>query len=283
MKLPSLVCPYNQGLLDQIKGHDIAIKVNHPSDISPAAAYVRSSGNSLINVIVEIEKPLNTIYFQEDWEGIPMALFAPEMGNFRDIFKQIHKIRDLKVHVYFPVENDENLASSHILASLGITCCLTFGEKKPNWDALSDLMTYAVLGSIPHAPIEPFHHIAYHYNPGNYVDWGSVYFDDPKEFLHMDSRGRVALSHHELLNGSFIAEDISILKDPFANTGYMEGINAWRQCFLSDHPCITCEGWKICLGKFTVNDKPIEGCSTFITEMLAVIEQYWAEREQGRL
>ena len=277
----TFVCPYKQQLLDRIDGHDIVIKVDHLSDISRAADYVRSSGKTLINVVTKSKKPLSAIHIQEDWDGIPIALFVPEMGDFRDISHQIQRIRDLKIHVYLPAENVENLTTSRALASLGITCCLIFGKTQPDWNTLLDLMTYAVFSPTPHAPIEPFNYIANHYNPGTYINWGSVYFDNPKSFLHLDADGRVALSHRELLKGSFIAENTSILEDPLDNEVYRKGINVWRHFLFSDHPCIMCEGWKICLGKFGSDGKHITGCSMFATDMLADIEQHRNQQQQN--
>lgn len=282
MKIPTLVCPYNRPLLNQIDGHDIVVKVDHFSDIYRAAEDIRSSGRTLVSVLIEVDKPLSAINFQEDWQGIPIALSVSEMGNFRDISNRIQRMRDLKIHVYLPAEKRENLTNSRILASLGVTCCLVFGNVQPNWEALSDLMTYAVFGINPHAPIEPFNYITDHYKPGANVDWGSVYFDGPREFLHLDANGQVALSHRELLKGSFIAEHIAMVKNPLDNEKYRKGVNAWRQFFLSDHPCITCEGWKICLGRFGFDGKHATGCSTFVADMLPELEQY-RNQQQGRL
>lgn len=281
MNRPIFVCPYKRHLLDLIDGNDIVIKVDHLSDIFQAADYVRSSGKTLTNIVTTSKKPLSTIPIPENWDGIPIALFVPEMGNFRDISHQIQRIRDLMIHVYLPVENVENLTSSRILASLGVTCCLVFDKKQPDWDTLLDLMTYAVLSPASHAPIEPFNYIANHYNPGTYVNWGSIYFDDPKSFLHLDADGQVALSHRKLLEGSSIAANTSILENPLDNEGYRKGINVWRHFLLTDHPCIMCEGWKICLGKFGSDGKHATGCSMFATDMLADIEQHRNQQEQN--
>ncbi len=275
-----LICPYSKELLDQIDGHPVTVKVSNLSDICPAAQSIRTSGNVLSNIIVEVEKPLSAITFQQDWSGIPISLFVPEMGSFKEIGKQIPEIRELKTHIYLPAENTENLTSSRILASLGITCCLVFGNQAPDWDLLSDLMTYAILGNIPHAPIEPFNYIADHYAPENNVDWGSIYFDDPLKCLHMDANGKVSLSHRDLINSSFIAENISMIHDPIANEGYRNGINSWRQFFLDNHPCTLCKGWKICLGRFLSCGNQTKGCSAFIVEMLAVVEQFRTQHQQ---
>ena len=280
MKRPALVCPHVPSLLEQMNGYDIAVRVDHLPDVSRAAEDVRSAGGVLTRVILETDQPLSTVPIPEDWAGIPIALFAPGMGIYRDLSRQIQKWRDFKIHVYLPAGNSENLVSARILASLGVTCCLAFDEREPDWAALSDLMTFAIFGPAPHAPVEPFHHIAEHYSPGAYLNWGSLYFDDPKEYLHLDSKGRAALSRRDLSNGSFIAEHISSINDPLENEEYVKGLNAWRHYFLEDHPCIMCEGWKICLGRFGFNGSHKAGCSRFAADMLSEIEQYQSQRQE---
>lgn len=280
MKPPTLVCPHNRLLLDQIGGHDIVVRVRDLPDIPRAAEDVRCSGKALHSVIIETRQPLSDVCLPDGWAGIPIALFVPGMGNFRDVALEIGRIRDLKIHVYLPAGDRENLTSCRVLASLGVTCCLVFDTTEPDWEALSDLMTWAVFAPSSHAPVEPFHHVAVHHNPGAYVDWGVVYFDGPGAFLHLDWAGRVALSHRELQNGSFIAEHVSLLGDPFENEGYRNALNAWRHYFLGDHPCIACEGWKICMGRFGMNGRHAPGCRAFASDMLAEIEQYKGRQQE---
>lgn len=279
MKLPTLVCPYNRALLEGIDRHDIVVRVEQLQDITRAAHDIRSSGKNLIDVVIEVDKPLSDIPIQEDWHGIPIALFTPAMGRFRDIAHQVPRIRDLRMHVYLPAENPENLTACHILSSLGITCCLVFGTTEPDWAALSDLMAYAVFGSIPHAPIEPFDYIARQYSPDAYTLWGSVYFDEPGEFLHLDGHGRVALSPAALLSGSFIADHIPPASEPLDTEDYRQGITAWRHLFLADHPCRACEGWRICMGRFGAQGRLAPGCSRFAADMLTEVEQYRTENK----
>jgi len=279
MSYPTLLCPHDPALFDPLKGHNVAVRVDRPEDVCRAAEEVDSAGGILNRIIIETDRPLSALPIPGDWDGIPVALFAPEMGRYRDLSDTIQKLYDFKIHVYFPAGNAENLVSCRILASLGVTCCLAFDEREPDWTALADLMTYAAFGPVPHAPIEPFHHMASHYSPGACLDWGALYFDDPREYLHLDSRGRVALSRHGLTKGLFIADHISSIRDPLENEGYMKGLNAWRRHFLEDHPCILCEGWKICLGRFGSDGRHRPGCARFAADTLAEIEQYWSQRQ----
>ena len=281
MSLQKLVCPNEPEMFNRLSSRVLAVRVDDAAEVASAASDVNSSGNLLLCVILETDAPLAALNLREEWTGIPLALFAPETGRFRDLRKGLELLRKLNVRVYLPARNNDNLSGLRILASVGVPGCITFEEGGIDWDALADLMTYAVLGLLPHAPIDPFVYIAEHYDPLQYTEWGSVWFDDPKKFLHLDNQGRVALSQEELMAGRFIAEDILELENPLSCQGYVEKITAWRSAFREDHDCSRCPGWRVCLGRFAANGEPLAGCTTFFSEMMEVAEQYQAQRAEA--
>lgn len=284
MNSKKIVCPYNPALLDRLSGRVVVVRVDDPTQVASAAADVTKSHNELFCVILELKVPVDQIALQDEWKGIPIALMAPSLGKFRNLVKELELLRKLNLRVYLPCSNLENLSGLRILASVGVPCCVTFDRGETNWEALTDLMTYAVLERAPHAPIEPFVFIASHYDPCAYTEWSSIYFDDPKQFLHLDSKGRVALSHAELLKEKFIAKDISEIEDTAACPTYVEKFDAWRQFFLNNHPCACCEGWRVCLGKFAPNGrgKKSKGCTAFFSEMMEVSQRYKALQLQSK-
>ncbi len=275
MGFPNIICSYDQELLRRLNGYGIVVRVSGPSEIMQAAAAVKASTrNNLLNIIVESRDAVAAFKFQDEWLGIPLALLFTEMGAFRNLGKKLNQIRKLKAHIYLPAERDENFTSCRILSSLGITSCLTFSRgKTPNWDSLADIMTYAILGSVAHAPLEPFAHISGSYEAKKDADWGTVCFDNPREYLHVDARGRVALSKDELEQEVFIADDIVKLRNPMDCPEYAERTNVRKRFFLEDHPCTRCEGWKVCLGNFVRDGKPVDGCKEFCRELLEALEQ----------
>jgi len=280
MSLLKFVCPYSQELLNRLKGKDLAIRIDNPADVATASADVAKSGNQLFCIIIDFKTTLDEIDFLEDWCGIPIALYAPELGKFRNLVKRLELLRKLNIRIYFPVSNKNNLTELQILASLGIHCCAVFGEQHPDWEALSDLMTYAILGSLPHASIEPFTYIAEHYDPLRYTEWGTVYFDDPRNFLHLDNQGRIAVSRKELIMGNFMSDDITKIGDPVSCPEYVKRLSNWRQYFVDNHACTHCMGWRVCLGKFTTIGESSAGCAAFLSEMMEVVEQYQNQKTQ---
>jgi hypothetical protein len=274
MNLPRIVCPPNKSLLRSLTGYTVAVRVSNPGDAAEAAAQVQKSGNNLLCVIIDSNSALEAIEFREDQKDIPLAIRANSLGKFRNLAKHINKLRDFNLRVYLPCDNLKNLAGLRILSSMGISSCAVFGNGKTDWEALTDLMTYAVLEQAPHAAIEPFAFIATNYDPFSYLEWGSIYFDDPKSFLYLDRKGRVALSQTELSKGRFIAENISEIAAAGEFPAIGERAEAWRQYFVDNHPCASCGGWKICLGKFTAHLTENRGCAAFFLEMIEVARQY---------
>lgn len=252
------------------------MRVKDPAQVEKAAARVLESGNNLFCVIIESDSPLDGIEFREEHKGIPLAVMAPSLGKLRNLVRRLAMLRDFNLRVYLPCDSPENLTGLRILSSVGIHSCAVFVNGKNDWEALTDLMTYAVLERAPHASIEPFTFIASHYDPFSQLEWGSIHFDDPLHFLHLDAKGRVALSRAELRKRRFIAQRLSDIGEPAEFPAIRERVEAWRQYFIDSHPCASCGGWKVCLGKFAADLHRDEGCSAFFLEMIEVARQHKA-------
>ena len=150
------------------------------------------------------------------------------------------------------------------------------GNGGTDWEALADLATYAVLERTPHAAMEPFAFMVANYPASHRLDWGRVIFDDPRHFLHLDEAGRVALSQAELAEGRFVAHNLSEIEAPEEFPPIRERLRSWRHYFVDNHPCASCGGWRICLGKFSQDLAAKAGCSEFFLEMIDLVRQHTA-------
>ncbi|MBI5477447.1 MAG: hypothetical protein HY906_01250 [Deltaproteobacteria bacterium] len=285
MPLPTLVCPDAPGLIERLHGRTLAVRVDEPEAIAGAARGVRSSDNELCCVICDALRPLADLDLRDDWDGVPIALGVPEAGRFRDLAPSIPRLRDLDLRVYLAADRPDNLVALRLLSSLGVPCCATFAGGAPDWAALTDLMTYALLASVPHAPIDPFEHIADHYEPPFATEWGATCFADPRCYLHLDEEGRVALARSELLAGVVIAEDVADIADEadlVSHPALVERAVRRLRLFEQDHPCARCPGWRVCLGTLADSLDTAPGCAAFFTEMLDVIDQRRDQRSRDR-
>lgn len=281
MKLPRIVCPYNKTLLRSLRGQELAVRVRTTDHAEEAATCVRESGNGLFCVIVDARSPLADLELRDDLKDIPLAIMAPALGKFRNLVRILPILRGGNIRVYLPCDDPENIVGLRLLSSVGVHSCAVFGADMPDWDALADLMTFAVLERAPHAPIEPFEFIAGHYDPSSYLDWGALFFDDPRRFLHLDAKGRVALSPAELRAKRFVADNIGAIAAADEFPAIRERVEGWRRYFVENHPCAFCGGWKVCLGKFAGADTGNEGCGAFFRELMDVARQRAALRAQG--
>jgi hypothetical protein len=264
-----LVCPHDRTLIDGLTGRTLCVRVDDTGDIATAAADARQH-NTLGCVIVDASVPLCEIDIG-DLGGIPVALMAPSMGRFRDVAKKLDALKNSNLRVYLPATGD-NLTGARVLASLGVPVCITLDDT-PDWEALADLMTYALLGMAPHAPLDPFRTIAEGYKQtARCDDWGRVYFDDPSRYLHLDADGRVALTRRELLAGQFIAADYSQLDSPAVARAIEQRLDAWRDMFAADHFCARCPAWRICRARVCGGKTAPDGCDAFFAETADVIE-----------
>lgn len=270
-----LVCPYDRALISRLERRNLCVRVNSPEELVPAARAVQAHSN-LSCVICDSKVPVDEIDAGDDWQNIPIALMVPSIGSFRNVAKKLPLLRKLDLRVYFPCDN-QNLTGARILASVGIPASIVLNSDRAlDWDALADLMTYALLGLAKHAPIEPFQTIANGYREASrrWEDWGRVYFDVPAHYLHVSEKGKIALSSRELLAGEFVADDLSKVDSPEVREAIENRMEAWRDLFLEDHFCARCGAWRICRGKFSRGKTKPDGCAEFFEEMANVVEQY---------
>ncbi|MEJ2067739.1 MAG: hypothetical protein P8Y09_07295, partial [Deltaproteobacteria bacterium] len=236
MDFQNIVLPYNQSLIDTLVNRqaDLIVRINDVSEIVPAADDIISSGNHIHSIILRTDKTLDTIEFSEEWETIPATLFSPGLGVFRELQHKFDLIHNLNVRYFFPADSKEAMLGLQTLSATGFECGVDFEVEKPDWEALIDLMTYSILMTTAHANVEPFSYLAENYDPHEFNDWGSVYFEDPNDYLHLDSAGRVALTSADLKNEVFIAENVSEV-DKMDECPRLEEINTgWRRYFLEN-------------------------------------------------
>jgi hypothetical protein len=278
---PNLVLPFDPALIQRLSDHVLVVRVGDPSDVPGAAERVRSSSNRLSMVILDSAVPLEEVPFDESWGGIRVAVFAPTMRQFRTLAGKLPLIRRINPLIYLSTDNSENLTALRILSSIGLRCAAVFAGREPvDWEALSDLMTYALAGAVRHGSIEPFTTIAGRYRSDGWIEWGPVFFDDPKDFLHLDADGRIALTRRELLEGSFIEDDIGRLDDVVDLKAYRERVDIRGRLFLEYHPCTRCPGWRVCMGRLAPDGADRTGCAAFAMEMIELLDDLGNRREE---
>lgn len=282
MTKPVLICPDDPSLLDRLAGQSLGLRISPTADVAATVEAVRRQ-NGLFRLLVEAAEPLAAIELNDAWRGLPVDLMVPSAGRFAELAGHLDEVRALGVTVSLPV-GGSGLRDARTLASLGIRVRLRLDEERiPDWDALGDLMTYALLELVAHAPIEPFQTIADHSRTdARTTDWSSALFDDPLRFLHLSADGRIALSRRDLRAGAFVG-DLSLLGSPALAEARQTRSEAWRQLFLDDHVCARCPGFRLCRGRYAKGDSKgagvAEGCAGFFTEMAGVLEQRWLRPE----
>jgi hypothetical protein len=278
-----LVCPFNENLLSKLHGKSVVIRINGIEKISAAVDTVTKHQAHLHCLLLETQAPVAAIPFQENWRDIPIALYASSLGRFPDFVRQVPTLRQLNLRVYLPLDNEENYASLRILSSLKIESAVHFRGKNIKWELITDLMTYALFGPIPHAPIAPFNYIASHYDRQRRNDYGAVYFEDPYTYLHLDENGHLALSQADLTAGKFIAQDIDEVGDINDSEEFRERVEGWRNFFLKPDGCAYCQGWRVCLGKYSDTMKGNPGCMEFFAELMESLEKYQAIKKREKI
>lgn len=269
-----LVCECNETLLARLGGRSLVIRIGDFDEISKANDYSMRFNFHIHCLWVHSRVSLAATRLDEKWKGIPIALFVPALGHFPDLVRQLPVVRQLNIRVYLPGNSPSNFSALRILSSLGIESAVVFPEREQDWERMGDLMTYALLGLAPHAPIAPFNYIASRYEPAQRNNWQSVYFNDPSVYFHIDEHGHVAMSHEELKRGEFILDSVDKLDSADECAAYTERLQSWTEYFLKTEECAYCEGWRVCLGAFSSTSPNRQACGSFFTDFMESVERY---------
>lgn len=280
MSEQALVCSLQTALTMKLDGSAPVIRTERPDRLREIRTELLNHQMKIRCLLVKTDLSLEEIPFDESWEGLPIALQITRIGRYRTYARMVPRLRKLNIRIYAPAECDENLTGFRILASLGVETALTLTAIPPDWEKVTDLMTYALLGLSPHAGIEPFLFIGEHYEPASRTEFGAVYFDDPTAYLHLDEKGRVYVSPHDLQTGRAAVEEPFEIEGVEKTEAYRDRMESWRQHFVAMDACSVCPGWRLCGGTCARFLSHGNGCSDLFTEMMDVVEQYQAIKSE---
>lgn len=266
-----LVCNFNEDLINRFKGRAFVIKTNNADEI-PRINHIVNKHNKLHCVALNHPGALSTLNVHEEWEGIPIHIFAHRFGNFMQFIEQKFIYHKLSVRVFLSSDIDTNYRDLQILSSFGIDCGIYFSEQAVNWEKLNDLMYYSVYGKVPHASIEPFDFTIKYFEYNKPVDFSNVYFENPHQYLHLSENGKIALSAIDLYNEKYISEDFADIDTMRQNEQYKKYLNNWQGFFMNLNDCSTCPSWRICLGKFKNNADKKNTCQPFFNDLMEAAE-----------
>ncbi len=266
-----LVCPFDESIINTLHHEAVVVTINDPRDVVPAAAEVRKS-NMLHAVSLHISLPLSFIHFEREWAEVPLALYAPSMGDFKTVADMLPILRMLNIRIFLPADKKESYTSARILSSLKVPVGLSFNGSSPDWETMSDLMHFAVYSRVEHAPIEPFDYLINNYRINDRTDFDSVYFNDSSRYLHISKEGRVGLSFNDIAEDQYIADSIADIQDIENMPEYRNNVDKWQEHFHRSDGCAYCGGWRACLGKFFEVTEDRKACGKFFTEVMEAAE-----------
>ena len=267
-----IVCSFDRKLIASMKKRAVVINTDDYNLIRYMASEVNRE-NKLHAIRLTISFPLSELEIEDDWRDIPLLIQSNDFGQFKQLIHQMNALRQLNVRIFLTKENGFNFTGLQILSSLKIPCGLIMDRDFNAWEESIDLMHYAIYGRTKHAPIEPFDYIASQYGPRNFLDYNTVYFNNPEKYLHLNEAGQVALTSADLEAGNFIAEKLEELELE-SNEKYLAYLDARHRIMLSMNDCAFCPALRICLGKYGEGREKQDGCKRFFSDMMEAADFY---------
>ena len=275
----TLVCPNSERLLGRLFGKTLVLQVSGISEIS--GTYDRASAeNHVACIVVHERKELSAITLREEWKAIPISLHVPELGDLRKVLSGVRQLLDWNVRIFMPSARSDNLTCLRILSSLGVPSGLTMSSAQ-DWDALDDLMHYAMYTRTHHADIDPFGYVHSSYNPQEFTYLRTPLFENPLKYVHVDEEENIALSAEGLRVGSWIGRGLESLPNLRESAEYRHSINSWQGIFLEDRRCAYCPAWRLCLGSFVADCERDSKVYSFFDDFITAADASYAARQTG--
>jgi hypothetical protein len=273
MSEPVLVCPFNEKLLAKFQQKALVIETDN-FRIIPYINQEVNRNNILHAIKIKSPIPLSKIPFQDVWKDIPIVVYARKFGDYKEILPKLHLIRSLNIRIFLSSDISSNFLYLRLLSSLRIACGLFFDGHPIDWDAVNDLMHYAVYSRTNHAPIEPFHHIVSNYRSTELQEYNSIYFDNSARFIHVNENEQIALTSGEAENEQFIATGLDSLPQIIADRRNGNEIEGWQEILLERNECSFCKAFRICFMKSVQNSVPRDGCKHFFSDLMDAADFY---------
>lgn len=270
------VCPSKEPLLRALKGATVVVDAASTKDVADAFGLARRCGAVVRCVRARFAGLLAEIKPEAAWEEIPLALYVDGVGRFRDLAPRLPDLRRLNLRVYVPASTAENLAGIRILSSLGLAAAAII-DRSADWSGCADLCTYALLGTAPHAPIDPFARLAEYYRETGINRLTAALFEDPSDTFHVNEKGAVARTAGELARGEFVAPNIErFLAAPPEPSDSALGLLA------QNSSCAFCPALSVCLGTVADPANCPNEAKEFFADLLDAVEQSKDLNRRGR-
>jgi len=275
-----IVCPGDEKLLAKLKRRRIVVPTKDEKAVHKIHREV-SKSNDLHAIKLETEKSLSALSFKEEWVNIPLAIYAAEFGEYKEILPHLEQIRKSNARIFLSSQHEFNYTALRILSSLSINCGLYFNGGVLHWDRMNDLMHFAIYGRARHAPVEPFDWLASHYMPAAYTEYSAVYFDDPSRYIHINEKEQIALTGLDLSKGNFIGEGIEALESIEENRKYTDWFSRRYDTMLGMNECAFCPAFRICLARFSYLRNKKKTCKIFFTDLQDAADYYYSKKNSG--
>jgi hypothetical protein len=262
-----IVCPYVPELLEKLENVEVVIHTDTFENVNEIIQTVSRYRFKLIALRIDSKLNLSAIPFDEFWCNIPIALYVNEFGDYYDFFKKLSLLKKLNIRVFLSSGYADNYNFLKILSSLGISSGIFF-DTKVFWENLSDLMIYSYYSKAQHEPIEPFNFLLKNYTYEALTDFGSVYFNNPMKFLHINTEEGVSYSSSECIKGEYVVKGIDKIDSIIDSPEYELKRYEWQNYFLENHNCTFCPGWRICINKFNDANEYDPACKEFFTDLI---------------
>ena len=268
-------------IFNSVFERDFVVFTHQQDNFNAILSSIKNSSNRLLSIVIKSENLISQIEFKKEWRNIPLIFYVKGLGKIRDLWKTINLIKELDIIFFLPAGNTEISTSISFLSSLGIKSGIYFSKnKKPNYEALKDLIYYAFYPRVNIGDIQPFSFIQKNNILTNGLNFSSVYFNNPEKYLWIDINGNIAFTEENMNQKKFLKTPLTELYKIEEDEDYKKELLKWHEHFLKVDKCSACPAWRIC--KASKEYFCDEDFQDFMTEIVDVASDVQSSKNNKR-
>jgi hypothetical protein len=244
--------PAATGLFQHLKpGAEIILRTREADSLAPRVADLTGKLVSVKVAVVEVDSLSRVLEEQSAFLGpgpCPIMLDAREPGAFAPLIRAAAALASHGTKVMLPLRDRRDLQAIKLLTSLQVHVVIDLTRSDVDWVLAEEAMVDSLLALVPRAPLDPFMMLStIHADLGSRFTLGSIYFDDGKDYVYVDERGRLYATRRDLQTSTVLDIELSEIEEGRECLGCAEA-RQHREHMTRLSACAFCPGYRLCRG-----------------------------------
>lgn len=250
--MPILVMPAATGLFQHLKpGDEIILRTRDADALASSVRELMARKVSIKAAVFEVSNLSHVLQQQSEFVSTlpcPVMLDASEPGAFGPLIRAAVVLAGNSTKVALPLRHRRDLQAITLLTSLNVHVLINLATSDLDWALAEEAMVDSLLALVSRAPLDPFMMLSSIYSePGSRFTLGSIYYDDGRDYVHVDERGRMYATGRDMRASNALDVELAEMGEGRECLGCAEA-RQHREHLMRVSACAFCPGYSLCRG-----------------------------------